>query len=81
MDNKRVPSVPVSEALLWKVEEFCALHRISLSKFYELQRDGLGPELTRVGNSPRISREAAADWRNKMREQKATTDADGERKS
>jgi hypothetical protein len=74
MNDKRLPPVPLTEALLWKIEEFCALHRISLSKFYELQRDGLGPELIYVGNSPRISREAAADWRNRMRGPKAAAD-------
>jgi hypothetical protein len=66
MDSKRLLSVSVSEALLWTVEEFCALHRVSVSKYYELLKEGRGPALIYLGSSPRISREAAADWRQRM---------------
>ena len=66
MDNKRLLSVPLSEALLWTVEEFCALHRVSMSKYYELIREGNGPALIYLGKSPRISREAAAEWRKRL---------------
>jgi hypothetical protein len=66
MDEKRMPCVPVSEALLWTVEEFCALHRVSMSKYYELTKEGRGPAVIYLGRSPRISRESAAEWRLRM---------------
>jgi hypothetical protein len=66
MEEKRVPVVPLTEALMWTVEEFCALHRVSLSKYYELRKDGRGPDVVYLGNTPRISREAAAEWRRRM---------------
>jgi len=69
MDEKRLPPVPLTEALMWTVEEFCALHRVSMSKYYELRREGMGPDVVYLGSAPRISREAAAEWRKRMRGQ------------
>ncbi len=45
------------------VAEFCLIHRISRSKLYQMWEQGRGPVIFRVGNSIRISTEAAAAWR------------------
>jgi excisionase family DNA binding protein len=45
------------------IREFCGRYRLSRSTFYNLLSAGEGPRIFRVGNSVRISAEAAEDWR------------------
>jgi hypothetical protein len=45
------------------IDEFCVSHRISRRKFYDLQEQGIGPRLMRIGSKVLISVEAAAMWR------------------
>jgi hypothetical protein len=47
----------------YTVAEFCAAHRISRSKFYQLLAEGRGPRCFYVGVKRLISFEAAAAWR------------------
>jgi hypothetical protein len=47
----------------YTVNEFCAAHRISRAKLYQLWAAGLGPRFMHVGTKRIISIEAAADWR------------------
>lgn len=47
----------------YTIDEWCAVEKISRSKFYELRRLGTGPDLMRVGSRYRISHEAAIQWR------------------
>jgi hypothetical protein len=55
----------------YTVAEFCNTHRISRSKLYQLWAAGVGPRFFRVGNSIRISTEAATEFR-REREAAAT---------
>jgi hypothetical protein len=43
--------------------EFCRRHSISTPTYYKLRTDGLGPAEMRRGALVRITREAAAKWR------------------
>jgi hypothetical protein len=45
------------------VSEFCAAHRISRTKLYELWAAGTGPRFFYIGVKKIITAEAAADWR------------------
>jgi hypothetical protein len=55
---------PVARAAM-TVEEFINAHHISRDFFYELLRDGLGPDCIVLGKRRLISVEAAARWREK----------------
>jgi hypothetical protein len=59
----RKQASPPADADAYTVDEFCARHRISKRRFYELVGEGRGPRLMRLGRRPLISREAAADFR------------------
>jgi hypothetical protein len=49
------------------IPQFCKLHRIGRSTYYELQRKGLGPVVMQhLGRIVRISAEANRDWIKKM---------------
>jgi hypothetical protein len=50
----------------YKVAEFCRRHRISVSTFHKLRKEGRGPRVMQPGAQARISKEAAAAWRKKM---------------
>jgi hypothetical protein len=52
-----------TERAAYTVSEFCAAHRISRSKLYELWATGAGPRFIHVGSKKIITVEAAADWR------------------
>ena len=43
--------------------EFCRQHSISLSFYYKLRQQGLGPDEMRLGTRVLVTREAAATWR------------------
>lgn len=47
----------------YTVAEFCAAHRISRSKLYELWQEGRGPRKMRVDSRVLISVESATEWR------------------
>jgi hypothetical protein len=51
------------ERAAYTIAEFCAAHRISRSKLYELWASGNGPRFISVGNKRIITLEAAAGWR------------------
>jgi len=50
----------------YDVEGFCAAHSISRALFYKLLKEGKGPRMMRVSRRPLITREAAAEWRERM---------------
>jgi hypothetical protein len=54
-----VPAEPDAMTIL----EFCRRHSISTPTYYKLRTDGLGPAEMRRGALVRITREAAAKWR------------------
>jgi predicted DNA-binding transcriptional regulator AlpA len=53
------PTLP----LCFSVKEFCAAHRISVSYYYELKKQGRAPREMMLGTRRIISAEAAAAWR------------------
>jgi len=48
---------------VYTVAEFCASHRVSRSALYKLWAAGTGPRFKRIGVKVLITREAAAEWR------------------
>ena len=54
---------PLANRAAYTIDEFCAAHRISRRKFYDLEERGIGPRLMRIGSKILISIEAAAAWR------------------
>ena len=63
--------VPAAERAASTREEFCRSHRISRSKYYELNKEGRTPDEMVVDGRHLVSNEAAARWR-KQQERKAT---------
>lgn len=53
--------------MAYRVEEFCAAHKISKGHLYTLFREGQGPRVIRVGHGRKakllIPVEAAEEWR------------------
>ena len=64
-------SNPKDEIFAFSVEAFCKSHNISRAMYYNLQKEGKGPRLMRVGTKPLISAESAAKWRQKMENETA----------
>lgn len=56
------------------VPQFCDGHNISKTHFYELNKQGRGPRLMKVGRRTLVSAEAAADWRKRMEGETSRTD-------
>lgn len=60
------------------IKNFCAAHEISLTTYFALKREGIGPREMLVGKTgKRITEEAAAEWRRRM-EERASSDRTGE---
>ncbi len=47
----------------YTIEEFCRAHGISRAHYFNIQKQGDGPRVMRVGTRVLVSKEAAADWR------------------
>jgi hypothetical protein len=45
------------------IPEFCQAHRISRAHFYNLQRRGLGPDVTELLGRKIVTHESAQRWR------------------
>jgi hypothetical protein len=60
---------------VFTIPEFCAAHRLSRSKLYQLWAAGAGPRKMSLGTKILISVEAAADWR---REREAASACSGD---
>jgi len=58
---------------VFTIPEFCAAHRLSRSKLYQLWAAGVGPRKMCIGTKILITVEAAADWR---REREAASAAE-----
>jgi predicted DNA-binding transcriptional regulator AlpA len=56
---------------MYTIKEFCEFARISLRHFYALKAQGIGPSVTRLGLSVRITKEATRDWLDKHTERSA----------
>jgi len=64
--RQKRPVLPL-ERKAYRIEEFCDVHRLSRSKYFELRKEGFGPRETRFEDSRTviITEEAAAEWRAK----------------
>jgi hypothetical protein len=49
-------------------DQFCWLENISRSKYFELKKRGLGPDVTDIDGLQRITPEAREEWRQRMAE-------------
>ena len=47
---------------MYTIKEFCELAQISERHFNTLKAQGTGPDVTRLGRSIRITKEAAEEW-------------------
>ncbi|MBV9974074.1 MAG: hypothetical protein JO105_01635 [Hyphomicrobiales bacterium] len=65
-DDSRAPVLAPGELMC--IHEWCALNKISLRGFYNLNARGEGPAITRLGRSVRISQESNARWQQQMTE-------------
>jgi hypothetical protein len=59
----------------YSVREFCEIHRISVSLFYELPIEDR-PKFFRVGKRVLISPEAAREWRRRLEARVQSLDGD-----
>jgi predicted DNA-binding transcriptional regulator AlpA len=73
-------SATAAEPLAYTIREFCRAHGISVPTYYEFKKQGLGPAEMRMGAVVRISREAAAAWR-QARENPAKAEAEAATRS
>jgi hypothetical protein len=62
-DPKQARAPPLLERAAYTIREFCDAHRISRSTYYNLRKQGLGPDEARVRDRVIITMEAAARWR------------------
>ena len=62
-DPKQAHAPPLLERAAYTIREFCDAHRISKSTYYNLRKQGLGPDEARVRDRVIITMEAAARWR------------------
>jgi hypothetical protein len=53
---------------IFSVSDFCREHGISRGLFYNLVREGRGPQVIKAGRRTLISHEAAEQWRREMEE-------------
>jgi len=58
-----MPRGPPPPRAAFTVPEFCAAHRISVAKYYEIKREGWGPVEMVVGRRRVIAVESAERWR------------------
>jgi predicted DNA-binding transcriptional regulator AlpA len=59
----------------YDIIEFCHLHSISRSGFYNSLKNGTGPRVMRVGSRVLISKEAAEAWRREREQEQPQTAA------
>jgi hypothetical protein len=61
--ERPMPGGPPSLRAAFTVPEFCAAHRISVAKYYEIKKEGWGPAEMVVGRRRIIAVESAERWR------------------
>ena len=66
--TRQAQAPPLLERAAYTIREFCEAHRISKSTYYNLRKQGLGPDQCRgaelrPGGRVIITMEAAARWR------------------
>jgi hypothetical protein len=54
---------PVPPRAAFTIPEFCEAHRFSPARYYEIKKEGWGPDEMVVGRRRMISCEAAERWR------------------
>jgi hypothetical protein len=63
MSDRKRSTVPPPPPAAYSIKQFAAAHGISLSTYFKLQREGLGPKEMKVLGRKMISLESAAAWR------------------
>jgi hypothetical protein len=61
--HEPMPRGPPPPRAAFSVPEFCAAHRISVAKYYEIKKEGWGPVEMVVGRRRVIAVESAERWR------------------
>jgi hypothetical protein len=51
------------DQLAFSIEQFCQAHAFSVSMFFKLKAQGLGPRVIKLGTRTLITAEAAREWR------------------
>jgi hypothetical protein len=60
-----------------KIPEFCAVKRLSRSKYFEMRKRGRGPRESRDGRWVTITPEAERDWDREREQEQVHDDPDG----
>jgi predicted DNA-binding transcriptional regulator AlpA len=56
----------VPAIVMYTITEFCAAHKISRSKLYQLWRAGICPRSIKIGSRNLITAESACAWRRRL---------------
>lgn len=64
---------PPTPTAAYSIREFCLAHRVSVSMYFKLRNEGLGPVEMSIGRRRLISFEAAEAWRRERERRTATT--------
>jgi len=64
-ENKRARPKPRSGTLAMSIPQFCDRHSISEALYFELQKQGRGPDTLEAGGRVLITDESARKWRKK----------------
>lgn len=63
---------------LYTIKELCAFAKITLTHYYSLKSRGLGPNLTHLGTSVRVSEKSIQEWVEKYTEKSGPSSIHGE---
>jgi hypothetical protein len=63
LPTKSTLELEVHQPVSFSIQQFCTAHNISVSHYYALRAQGLGPKEMILGSRRIISAEAAAEWR------------------
>ena len=50
----------------YSVQQFCDEHGFSRALFYKILKDGRGPKISKLGRRTLITKQSAAEWRNRL---------------
>ena len=52
----------------YTVEEFCRMHKMCVSMFYKLRREGNGPKIMKINSKTLVSDKSNQEWVQRMEE-------------
>jgi hypothetical protein len=67
--RKPLSIVEIAQKKIFSIREFCALHGLSPPMYYQMEKQRRTPRVIYIGTHKRITQEAAAEWRQAMRDE------------